>query len=228
MLKLPGSDFGRYLWQVREPFEATVMPEDGTLTYRAKTHITNETGRFCFISVATSLRAGAGVETGERVHNGLDAGQGREFALTCPVPAQGEQTLEMRILDRRNPRRVLAIKSVTLNLSYSPVTIDVTRPCYRQSIYATERLDAVEANVHLSLTADELAGAEVLAKLTQGEQTIAEGKSVKAEPITKVSVPIGALADGEYAAAGDRGPAAGRRSTRRDACHQAAARAQRT
>lgn len=199
VLKLPGSDFGRYLWQVREPFEASVMPENGTLTYRAKTHITNDTGRFCFISVATSLRAGAGVQTGQRAHNGLDAGQGREFSLTCPVPAQGEQILEMRILDRRNPRRVLAIKSVTLNLTYSPVTIDVTRPCYRQSIYATEKLDAVEADVHLSLTAEELAGAEVRARLTQGEKTIAEGKIVKAEPITNVSVPVGALADGTYA-----------------------------
>ena len=51
VLKLPGADLARYMWAVRNPYEASVHMEGDRLLYSAKTHITNETGRFWFLQL---------------------------------------------------------------------------------------------------------------------------------------------------------------------------------
>ena len=201
VLKLPGADFARFLWHVEPPFEATVLPRDGKLVYEAKTHITNQTGRFWFLSIAPGLQKGVKHETGARVHAGLDAGQGRQVAFSAPLPDTGKQTLQIRLLDRRNPRRVLAVKTLPLQLTYSPITIDVTQPCYRQTIYATQKLSAIEADIHLAMTSAEMAGAQVSAALMKGDEEIAASTPVKAATTCDISVPIPTLADGKYALA---------------------------
>jgi len=198
LLQLPGADFGRYLWEIRSPFEVTVLPEGDQLVYRAKTHITNETGRFWFASVAAGLQAETAHESGPRVHEGWDSGQGQEVSFSVPLPAQGKQILEVRLLDRRNPQRILAVRTLPVELNHSPITIDVTQPCYRQTIYATQEIREIKADVLLAMSADQMDGAEVRAALLQGNETISEGPAVKAQPTTGIAVPVGELADGRY------------------------------
>ncbi len=198
VLKLPGADFSKYLWDIKSPFEVTVLPRDGRLVYQAKTHITNETGRFWFFSVAPGLQMGTKHETGARVPQGLDAGQGREMSFSVPVAEQGKQTLQIRLLDRRNPRRILAVKTLPVELSYSPITIDVTQPCYRNSIYATEDLREIKANVHLALTDDEVDGTVIKPALMHRTKLVSSGDAVKVAESVEVAVPIKDLADGSY------------------------------
>jgi len=198
VLKLPDADFARFLWQIEPPFEATVLPRDGKLIYEAKTHITNQTGRFWFLSIAPGLQKSVKHETGPRVHTGLDAGQGRQVAFSVPLPETGKQTLQIRLLDRRNPARILAVKTLPLQLTYSPITIDVTSPCYRQTIYATQQLSAIEADIHLAMTPAEMAGSQVRAALLQADKNIAASTPLKAETICHISVPVPTLADGTY------------------------------
>ncbi|MFP3903784.1 MAG: sugar-binding protein, partial [Armatimonadota bacterium] len=198
VLRVPDVDLDRYLWAIKQPYDVRVMPVDGELTYTAKTHITNHTGEFWFISLAPGLQADIQHETGPRIHEGLDAGQGRELEFSVPVPQQGRQTLQLRVLDRRNPRRVLAIRSLPVELSYTPVSVDVTQPYYRNSIYATQDIDEIRADVTLSLTEAEMEGATVSAALMERTRQIARSEPVAAAPDVEVVVPIEELEDGEY------------------------------
>ncbi len=198
VLRLPDADFSKYLWDIKSPFEVSVLPRDGRLVYQAKTHITNETGRFWFFSLAPGLQMGSQHETGPRVPQGLDAGQGREMVFAVPVPAAGKQTLQIRLLDRRNPRRLLAVKTLPVELSYSPITIVVTQPAYRNSIYATQKLSEIRAEVHLALREDEAEGAVVTPVLMDRTKLVSKGEAVAAAESVAVAVPIEDLAEGSY------------------------------
>ena len=199
-LQLPGAKIGKYLWNISSPFGGIVLPEGKQLFYSAKIHMTNETGAFQFISILPSLQAGEMQKTGKKIHAGLDAGQSGTFAFSVPLPATGRQMLYIKILDRRNPQQVLAVKMRPVNLNYSAVTIDVTKPNYRQTIYATQQVEAVEATVHLAMRPERLAKCTVSAVLMTENGTKIFGKmaTVEAKAITKVKVPIPTLGNGKY------------------------------
>lgn len=164
-LKLSDADFGEYLWEIKEPYEVRVLPdEDGDLIYSAKTHVKNAGPRFRFIM----LRGVLGESEGEWVKDGLDAGQAREYDFRVPVAEQGAQTLRLELVDRREPDVVLAIKSAWVDIQYSPLKITLTKPWYRDSIYATEDLKAIEAEVATGLPDEELEGLRLCAGLYEG------------------------------------------------------------
>ena len=198
-LKLTGADFGKYLWEIRSPYEARVLPDKtGELVYRAKTHITNAGPGFRFIMVRGAL----GDSAGEWVKDGLDAGQGREYDISVPVALKGRQPLRLEIADRKNPRIALAVKAIQTDIAYSPINIDIKRPWYRDNIYATEDLKAIVFDVTLALPEGDVARALTMSA-TLSDAGLADAEalatvSAPAQPKATVELPIPELREGGY------------------------------
>lgn len=205
-LQLPGAGVDRFMWTVRDPFEGSVQMVDGRLVYSAKTHLTNHTGRMWLLQLRPGLIAGETVTEGEPVNLGLDDAQGREVAFTVPVAEEGPQVLRLRLVDRRDPERVLYVRSIPITVEYTPLAIEMTRPCYRNSIYATQQIGAVELLVSSALTDDRLAGRRLSAGIFRpGEGArgglgtlVAAGEPVQAASEVAVTIPAEDLPIGDY------------------------------
>jgi len=196
-LKLPGADFSRFLWEIRPPYEVRVEPDEHgvALLLHAKTHITNCGDKFRFILLRGAL---TGTE-GEWVKDGLDAGQGREYEFSVPVSTQGPQKLRLQLADRTEPEMLLALRSFDANPSYSPITIDVLRPWYRDSIYATESLPALVADVSLSVPEPELPELSMRAMLQDPAGGTVGQKTEPAVRELRLTLPLpGDMAVGDY------------------------------
>jgi len=198
VLKLPGADFGQYLWEMKEPYEVRIQPDAaGRLTYSAKTYLRNAGPQFRFVM----LRGVLGESAGEWARGGLDAGQGREFRFTVPVAKTGRQNLRLELADRRDPGSLLAVKSRWVDLQYSPLTVTFLRPWYRDSIYATENLDALVFEVQASFPGKTLKGLTLRAELRPAGQPDAKALASltqRAEAQATIRLPIKKLAEGEY------------------------------
>ncbi len=203
-LRLPGADLDRYMWTVRDPFEVSVRMVEGRLVYFAKTHVTNQTGRFWFAQVRPELVAGAQSSSGRPVNEGFDDSQGREMAFQVPVREQGPQVLRLRVVDRRNPETVLYVRSIPTVITYTPLAVDITRPCYRDCIYATQDLEQVEFTVTSALTREQLAGHRLEAALYHAHEdggatgeAVAEARPAAGQEV-QMTIPAGELAVGDY------------------------------
>ncbi|MDH7571526.1 MAG: hypothetical protein QHJ73_18270, partial [Armatimonadota bacterium] len=140
------------------------------------------------------------VQMGEPVRDMLDAGQARNYALRVPYRWSGAQVLALTLHDRRNADQVYAWRSFPVSMQYTPVALVIERPRYRNSIYATEKLDSIEARVKLSVAPEELKGARAAAALTR----VGEERPVAATTIRdvgtdfRVRLPGSSLSVGEY------------------------------
>ncbi|NSW54920.1 MAG: hypothetical protein HPY44_02810 [Armatimonadetes bacterium] len=195
-LKMQDADFGAFLWEIKSPYEVSIQPDaDGNLMYRAKTHVKNAGSRFQFIV----FRGVLGASAGEWVKDGLDAGQDREYEFSVPVAAQGEQTLRLELADREQPDRLLAVRALQVEVKYSPITLDILRPWYRDCIFATEELKQIVFDVTLAMPEEQLQGLFVIADLDLADGSDAPaGMSAprivrKAEPKLRVEMPVEGL-----------------------------------
>lgn len=200
-LTLEGAELGRFLWDVKAPLEALTTRDADTLTYDFKALVTNGSGRFRFTSIKASLRAGE-AETSQTVTGGNDAGQQQTCVFSVPFAAPGPHTLTLTIADREQPDLPLCVRSAAVDLDYSPIRLTVTKPCYRNTIYATEQLEAVEAEVELALPKEKLKGVWLESTLlSTGEGTgipIASTRTAVEAPEAIVSVPVADLSEGTY------------------------------
>ncbi|MBN2451019.1 MAG: hypothetical protein JXR77_11555 [Lentisphaeria bacterium] len=199
VLRVPGDAFGRFLWEIRSPYEATAMPEGGKLSYAARVHIRNAGPRFRFFRVRGLLEDTAG-DWGE---DGLDGGQEREYAFRVPVARQGKQTLTLELAERPGDT-LLAVRRFPVDVRYTPIALDIRRPWYRNSIYATEQVDAIECVATIALPDADLPELALRATLTaaaQGEagnDAIARTAPIPAQRQVHITLPIPPLAAGEY------------------------------
>ncbi len=202
-LQLPEADLDRFMWTIREPFEVLVVEDEGRIVYTAKTHVTNHTGRVWLLQLVPELIHEGTVSTGEPVNLGIDDGQGREVAFSVPVEEQGAQVLRLRLVDRRDPERVLHVRSIPTTVRYTPLVVDITRPHYRNNIYATQQIDEVELTVTLALADDQLEGRSVTAAIFERDgdglgATVVEGDAVAAATEVHLSIPATDLPVGDY------------------------------
>lgn len=165
-LTLPGADLGRMLWEIKPPYEVLIYPDaNGRLLWRAKTHVTNAGPKFAFFL----LRAKVGEGVGEWVKGGLDSGQSAEYALTAPVMATGRQTVALEIVDRADPNLRLALRSAPTDIYYTPLSVTLIKPWYRDSIYATETVNELVFDVTLALPPEDIKGLTLACNLMPGK-----------------------------------------------------------
>ena len=198
-LTLAEADLRRFLWDVKAPIEDMVTADGTGLTYRVKALVTNGTGQFRFTTVTASLRGDGEAGTATRT-GGHDEGQQQPYVFDVPFREPGSHVLRLALADRRRPDVWLAVRSIPVQLSYTPMRLRVTRPFYRNTIYATEDLRSVVVEVDIRLPAETLRGARLAGTL------VAEGGS-DAAPLAstelacdtgkaRLDLPVGGLADG--------------------------------
>ncbi len=196
-LRVQGADLEPYLWSVRAPYRLQVVESQGRLHLEARTHLTNQGGRFGFAKLVAELVDAQGTGPAQTVTVGLDSDQGRELTLTVPVARQGEQMLRLSVLDRATSTP-LSVQQFPVNVRYTPLAIRLTRPSYRNTIYATQRLDAVAGQVVCGLPEAALAGHRLRVRLQHGETVLSQTADLPVARETEFRVPLKELAEGRY------------------------------
>ncbi|NCQ31355.1 MAG: hypothetical protein GW802_28780 [Armatimonadetes bacterium] len=200
-LTLPGADLSRFLWDVKAPLEELTTSDAGKLTHQFKALLTNGTGRFRFTSVTATLRASEAT-TSQTLTGGNDDGQQQPYVFRVPFAEPGPHTLTLVIADRQQPDVPLCVRSREVVLQYSPLRLTVTKPSYRNTLYATEQLSAVEATVRLALPEDQLKGARLegtLFSTAAGQRAPVASAAEKTDTAeARLSIPVKELSVGEY------------------------------
>ena len=204
--KLPGADLARYMWTVGAPHDTSFQTQGGQLTYLGKIRVANETGQPRSLKIRPQLQyANGGHTSGQSQTQELAAGQAREIAFSVPVRQQGNVQLRLLLCDRAHAHAAdtLYVKQVPLDLKYTPLAIDITRPSYRDCIYASQKLDRIEFTATSDLSPEALAGQQVTAVLrpqqAQGEpRPLAQTTPVAAAAQVKLSLPASQLTVGDY------------------------------
>lgn len=199
-LRLEGVDLARYLWKIQDPFDVRTVRENECVFHVAKTVLENQTGEFRFFDLVPALVHGTEISRGEPIPDGLDAGQRREYALRIPVVTEGDQMLEVRVRDRGRDGRPHAVKKVPVNASYQPIDVILTRPWYRDNIYATESLDSLAMTVTLGLAPDRLRGMSLRAVFRREGDPKPIARTEQAGPgaSNTLVLPVPELAVGRY------------------------------
>ena len=199
-LTMREGDFGRFLWDIKPPYDAEVMPEGDALVHTAKIHVRNSGPAFRFFRVRGTLRE----STGAWVTDGLDKGQARELTIRVPLKQQGKQVFTLELADRKSGA-LLSVRKFQADLSYTPILLDVRRPWYRNSIYATETINAIECVATIALRDEELGKLRLRAALHPAGQDGAAAPALAEQTIpavqkkVSISLPIPKLPDGAYA-----------------------------
>ena len=192
-------DLRPYLWRIRPPFDQRTIRRDNTLMHSSTVHVTNMTGAFRFISLTGRFLPGPSGAAPVTVNGGLDAGQGLAFTLPDVPVTNADGRLEIELRDRLAPDTILAQRSYPVKVAFTPIRIDVTRPFYRNCIYATESLDEIVADIAIALTEAQMRGSVLETALVRSSNghTIAK-RSDAAKATVRISLPVPELDDGEY------------------------------
>lgn len=200
-LTLEGADLAQFLWDIKGPLEELVVRRDDGLAYEFKALVTNRTGRFRFTEVTASLRGEKG-ESSVQAAGGNDDGQQQTYAFRVPLREPGAWMLTLALHDRRQPDGMLAVRRIPVTLSYTPIRLRVLRPCYRDTIYATENLTEVVVRAELQLPETRLQGARLTARLYAGEDEagdpVGTGQAGTDSRTAEVHVPCPDLAEGRH------------------------------
>jgi hypothetical protein len=84
----------------------------------------------------------------------LEARSKRKQALTLAIPQLGTGTLIVALKEPSSGRLVCR-RQFPVTLSYTPLAVEVLRPHYRNSIFATQKVEALELRVTTAVAAEE-------------------------------------------------------------------------
>jgi hypothetical protein len=201
-LKLPGANLGQYQWDIKQPFDTCVYRKDGAIVYEGKTFVRNDTGKFAFFSLRTSFIRKGAASPPAAVGSGLDAGQGRQIGFVTPVADIGQQSMRLEIVDRKDATVVYAIRTLPMSVEYSPITITLLQPSYRDSIYATQKLHKLKLQLDFALSPEEAAQGSAKVSLRPvgpaAGRPLAEVSLPRLSPTMTVEMPTTALVVGDY------------------------------
>jgi len=190
-----------YLWDVSGPDRISVTLVDGVPAVATGVQVSNLTERFAFFLVRASVHGGNEQTLGELVRDGLDASDSHFTQVTTPVGLIRKGMFVVSLFDALQPTRLLARRQfVADDIAYSPVSVTLRVPWYKNAIFATQQLEAVECEVRSDLPEADLAG------LTLAANVYTENGAPAAAPVTLqpaarnmvVSIPIPGLRVGEY------------------------------
>lgn len=160
-----------FLWSVRPVNEGKVIQTtNGALEYQ----IEIEAGRlgksdfnFGELHIDGSLETSAGTAQASRVVS-IDSAKPTLVQLAFTLPAEkAPQTgiLKLSLAAKEASERSLALHVQDVSLDFKPISVQITQPAYRNSVYATESVDAIEAQVAVAVAAEDLRGARLSAVL---------------------------------------------------------------
>lgn len=199
-LTLRDAELTRFLWDIGDPIEQLVTRENGELMVHFQVLIRNLTDRFHFTQATASLPDGEGTSDAIRT-GGHDVGQQRTYRFSLRVAETGDQNLCLTVADREKPDVPLSVRYIPVSLSYSPVRLLFTSPGYRNTIYATQDLSEITAEVELSLPAHQIKDAAISGNLVpagQAAPALSSGKATASGRNSRLAIPLPDLGIGSY------------------------------
>ena len=195
--QLEKPELKHFAWKLRAPYDTKLVRRGGELHYEGKLHLENATGKVQFARMEQALKNG-----GSTAANAImDDGVGKEYAFSLACDPARTTEFAVTVTDLRDGERLFA-RRFPLTIRYSPMTVTLTDPPYRDNIYADMKLDALKGAV--TVQDSDCAALPVALTLTGADgKTVAETKIDKPGAFT---LPVPALADGVYtltAQAGD-------------------------
>lgn len=195
LLRLADADLGPFLWDVKPPFDLSVRERDGVPILFARTHVQNHSGDFRFLKVTATLdSAGGGSDTRTL---GLDDEQGEAVELAIPAGANGKAGLRIEIAER-DSGRLLAERTYPVTVKYSPLTITLRSPSYRNLIFSSQNLREIAGRIAINLAPGRCEGKTLRMALLDGTGRAAAEKSLAAAETAEFTLPIEDLPDGDY------------------------------
>ena len=198
-LALPTEILAPYPWTMSVPSERSIRPANGQVFVHARLQVRNETGRFRFFNVHAETRATDSTVAGKPFRDGLDHGDQHFVNISAPTGGAQEGMLVVSLTDALDPDRVLARRQTAVPLAYSPIAVRLTAPWYKDAIFATQDIRAVEGVVRSDLTAKALAPLSLTAAILKGEEVVSG--PVRIAPVTAdtaFAIPITDLTVGRY------------------------------
>ncbi|MGB9677746.1 MAG: hypothetical protein ACPLZ9_03920, partial [Candidatus Ratteibacteria bacterium] len=121
--------------------------------------------------------------------------KGGEFFLNIIVPEPKEYNFTIDIKERG---KKIYSGNFPVKVSYIPISLELLKPVYRNSIYPTQKIDEIVLNVKVGLKDDEMKGIdeEILIVDKEGKEIVK--KSIKPEKETDITLKILQLKEGEY------------------------------
>jgi hypothetical protein len=221
-LKVEHSGLAQYLWRLRLAGEGKVLQKSsGELEYQINVEVTrlNPAGRKWFdAGLHAELALGERTVVAEQ-KAAIAVNRPVNMTLSFVLPKQtspGWKNLDLRLYNLRQKDQVLNLRGQEVELAFQPVSIQVRRPFYRDSIYATEKIDSIKADVILGLDNSVLDQASLVANLrpNAGGQVAAIGSAMLRKLSTRQTVEIAIPEDlpvGDYALEVDVTTAAGQK-----------------
>lgn len=120
--------------------------------------------------------------------------QEKEFFLTVSVPEEQNYRFEINIKDRDK----LVYRDIySTKIEYIPITLELLKPFYRNSIFSTQKLDEIKVKVKIWLKEDEIKGSNTEILILGENQQIITKKLDKSGKESIFSLPV-PQKDGKY------------------------------
>ena len=196
-LTLLSSKIDNYLWRIKPPVNDNIVLENDAYVYRADLSLLNQTPRYQFITVdAELLRQGLTVGSGS-FDLGIDSNDTISIPLSIPLERPGDAILRITVRDRSSQTQ-RASRDFPLLLNYNPLSIQITQPTYRRTIYPTQNLKQIEGLVHVNLTQEEMSQSSLEVSLVNKSGTLASQVIDQVDDSVQFFLPATAMDVGEY------------------------------
>ena len=166
-MQLENADLSKFCWAVRPCYAVkTQRGADGKIYLNARTFISNNTGDLQFAEVKAFLSCDPSRVWSK--NKSLQVGEGAELEVELPAVDNGASTLTLEIRDRRSGQ-LLSIRRFEVDIYFSPLSIKLTSPGYRNAIYATQELKDIVGVVVANLDRAELSGKQLNIAMTDSK-----------------------------------------------------------
>jgi len=191
-------DFTPFRWRIGEPQVAVSADGSGRKSLRVASSIGNDSRS------EADVRPAAGLFLSDGAPAALDPvhiAPGAESTVTfAPLLAPADVRDPCVLIELRDAGTGRLLRSVVRRVSadYRPVRVTVLRPCYRNSIYATEKIGAIEFRVDLSADVA-TATTEVRWRLEREDGSVVSSSTVALADLAQpLSAPAADLEVGTY------------------------------
>ncbi len=208
--QLENASLKHFAWKLRSPYETRLIRRNGKLHYEGKMHLENATGKLQFAIMEQSINHG-----GSAISNAImDTGVGKEYQFSLPCAPETATEFAVTIKDMHSGERLFA-RRFPLSVRYSPMSITLANPPYRDNIYADMKVSALEGTVAV-LDAD-CEGQPLSLQLADEAGKVLAEKKLPAAGAFKLEIPE--LAIGAYTLTAQVGECRSTKTIRRLAKH---------
>lgn len=196
-VKLTGIDLSPYAFGITYPVINDTMLEENKIKAKISSKIRNCTKKEKRLVVSGSENKLGILKTLDIT---LPPEEEKDFNLSVLFPKQGEYNINLTAKDKN--KTVLYDGTFPLKIEFSPLTVDILKPVYKNTISATEKIDKIKMEIKVSLKKEEYEGCELVLSLknleTSDNHEITSKKLALRDRKTTESLPIPDLQEGKY------------------------------